>query len=207
MTEYYKQEMNNLQSDGKKKCYYRIHSKGRLTLNDFADQIAHPGSGLSKGSVIHVIESLIDNISNTLSKGYSVSIDGLGCFKATIALKESNDSSDATEKNAASLKINNIKFRASKELIKSSNNSCKLVRGGVHPLHRSPYTKEERLQIALNYLDNPSTPFMYLSDYARITGLSKTLASRELSQFAQDKSSGLLSSGEHNCKVYYKVRK
>lgn len=199
--------MNNLQSDGKKKCFYRIHSKGRLTLNDFADQIAYAGSGLSKGSVIHVIETLIANISNTLAKGYSVSIDGLGCFKATIALKESNNSSDATEKNAASLKINNIKFRASKELIRNSNNSCKLVPGGVLPLHRSPYTKEERLQIALIYLDNPANPFMYLRDYVRITGLSKTLASRELSQYAQDKSSGLLSSGEHNCKVYYKVGK
>ena len=62
------------------------------------------------------------------------------------------------------------------------------------------YTLEERIEIAKKYLKENLT--MHAGDYARITGLSKSTATRELRQLAMNPASGITSRGVRSQKDY-----
>ena len=65
------------------------------------------------------------------------------------------------------------------------------------------YTKEQRLQLALEYLDKNSA--MRIGDYVQLTGLSRTTATMELKAFRQDPASGIAFVGRGSQKVYVKA--
>jgi len=141
-----------------------------------------------------------------LGQGYSVTLDGIGTFKATIGLEEEKepDTLDGTEpkRNAQSLRLKGVNFRADKQLIKTASSNCKLKREGTARIHRSPYSKEERLALALKHLEEHGA--MKVSDYVNLTGLSQTAARMELKEFRQDPTSGIDFIGRGSAKVYVK---
>lgn len=55
MAEYIKQEMNDLDGSGKKRTFYRMKTYQRINMREFVSELAQPGSGLSEGSVLHVL--------------------------------------------------------------------------------------------------------------------------------------------------------
>ena len=111
---------------------------------------------------------------------------------------------DEPKHNATSLQVTGINYKANKELINETHSHCHLVRGGVRELCRSSYTKEERLQLVLDFLNDPTHPFLRLDDYVILTGLSKTVASKELVEFRENKEAGITTTGRGNNKVYLK---
>ena len=141
-----------------------------------------------------------------MGKGYSVSIDGLGTFRASLGLEKDKemDSFDEgeTKRNARSLRLTGINYRADKELIKNANHHCKLERAGEARLHHSPYSQEERLKMALQYLEIHGA--MRVVDYMNLTKLSRTKAAMELKGFGEDSSSGITFIGRGSAKVYVK---
>jgi len=143
-----------------------------------------------------------------MADGYSVSVDGLGIFKASIGVREDKEmdtiNGEESKHNATSLQVTGINYRADKHLISNTDSHCHLVRGGVRKLCRSPYTKEERLQLALDFLNDPAYPFMRLDDYATLTGLSKSVASKELIEFRENNETGITATGRGTSKVYIK---
>ena len=102
--------------------------------------------------------------------------------------------------NARSIEVNGINFRVDKRLVQETDQGCVLERGPVCRLRRSPYTLEERLRLALDYLKENGV--MRVMDYVRLTGLSRSTAARELKAFRQDPASGLTFSGRGTAKVY-----
>ena len=98
--------------------------------------------------------------------------------------------------------MNGVNFRVDKQLVKQIDRHCNLERGGVRHLHRSPYTKEERLALAQKYLDEH--PLMHISDYATLTGLSRTSATLELQAFRHDPATGICTCGSRQNSVYIK---
>ncbi len=208
MAKYIKQEMADIQGTGENKCFYRLQSSGNLSSKELIKRIAQPGSGLSEGTLAHVLQSLTDEMARAMADGYSVSVDGLGIFKASIGVREDKEmdtiDGDGPKHNATSLQVTGINYRANKELIRDTDLHCHLVRGGVRELCRSPYTKEERLQLAVDYLNDPTHPFMRLDDYVSLTGLSKPMASRELVEFRENTETGITSSGIGVSKLYVK---
>ena len=78
-----------------------------------------------------------------------------------------------------------------------------MERYGESRLRKSPYTKEQRLQLALNYLEKNGA--MRIADYMEMTGLSRTTATLELTEFRKDPESGITFIGRGSSKVY--VRK
>ena len=149
---------------------------------------------------------ITDTLAELLSEGYSVTIDGLGTFKATLGLEEDKvmDSFDteAPKLNARSLRLTGINYRADKNLIKEANRRCKLERAGESRLRQSPYTRDERLKLALEYIEEHGA--MRVMDYVELTGLSRTKATTELKEFRQDTSSGISFTGRGSYKVYVK---
>ena len=110
--------------------------------------------------------------------------------------------SDKPRRNARSLRLNGVNFLADKKLISNANSRCKLTRAGVSRLCRSSLTKEERLQKALAYLEENGA--MRVKQYMALTGLSHTVAARELCEFELDAASGITSMGRLAGKVYIK---
>ena len=208
MAKYIKQEMSDFQGTGENNCFYRLQTSGNLSPKELINRIAQSGSGLSEGTVSHVLQTLTHEMARAMADGYSVSVDGLGTFKASIGVREDKEmdtiDGDEPKHNATSLQVTGINYRADKELISDSHSHCHLTRGGVRELCRSLYTKEERLQSALDFLNDPTHPFMRLDDYVVLTGLSKTVASKELIEFRENTETGITTTGRGNNKVYLK---
>ena len=209
MAKYIKQEMNDLNGKGEGKVYYRLQTERNISFNEFTQQIEEHHGMMNRGLVKNVMTHVVDVMAKLLGDGYSVTIDGLGTFKATIGLEEDKVmdtfEGDETKRNARSLRLTGINFRADKELIKKSNSHCKLERAGESRLHRSPYTQEERLKLALQYLSKHGA--MRVAEYMDLTGLSRTMAAMELKAFRQDASSGITFIGRGSAKVYVKAMK
>ncbi|MBR5466856.1 MAG: DNA-binding protein, partial [Bacteroidaceae bacterium] len=91
---------------------------------------------------------------------------------------------------------------ADKKLIANVDRRCDLKRAGVSRLCRSPFTKEQRLQKALEYLQSHGA--IKVKHYMELTGLSHTVAAKELWEFEHDASSGITSIGRFAGKVYVK---
>ena len=207
MAKYIKQEMNDLSGKGEEKVYYRLQTERNISFNELTQQIEEHHGMMNRGLVKNVMTHVVDTMAELLGNGYSVTIDGLGTFKASIGLEEDKVmdtfEGDETKRNARSLRLTGINYRADKELIKKSNSHCKLERAGESRLHRSPYTQEERLQLALQYLSEHGA--MRVAEYMELTGLSRTKAAMELKEFRQDASSGITFIGRGSAKVYVKA--
>ena len=206
MAKYIKQEMPDLRQTGDQKVYYRLKTERNIDSKEFILSLHSTFSGMSEADITRVIIATAGHLGKLLGQGYSVTLDGIGTFKATIGLEEEKepDTLDGTEpkRNAQSLQLKGVNFRADKQLIKTASSNCKLKREGTARIHRSPYSKEERLALALKHLEEHGA--MKVSDYVNLTGLSQTAARMELKEFRQDPDSGIDFIGRGSAKVYVK---
>ena len=204
MAKYIKQELPDLRKTGEKKAYYRLKTARKIDFQQFIDYISSHNSGISRGEAFRVLMHATDTLAELLAEGYSVTIDDMGTFKATVGLvedKEMDSFEEGTPKlNARSLKIDGVSFQADKKLIVNVDKRCDLKRAGVSRLCRSPFTKEERLQKALEFLKTHGA--MKVKHYMELTGLSHTVAAKELREFEHDAESGITSIGRLAGKVY-----
>ena len=207
MAKYIKQEMTDLSGKGEEKVYYRLQTERNIDFKALAEYVGRHNGMMSKGLVINVMEHVVDAMAELLGEGHSVTIDRLGTFRASLGLAEEKEmdtfDGDGTKRNARSLRLTGINYRADKVLIREANRHCKLERAGESRLHHSPYTKEERLKLALQYLEEHGA--MRVAEYMELTGLSRTKATLELKEFRQDLSSGITFIGKGSAKVYVKA--
>ena len=206
MAKYIKQEMTDLSGKGEEKVYYRLQTERNIDFKALAEYVGRHNGMMSKGLVINVMEHVVDAMAELLGEGHSVTIDGLGTFRASLGLAEEKEmdtfDGDGTKRNARSLRLTGINYRADKVLIREANRHCKLERAGESRLHHSPYTKEERLKLALQYMEEHGA--MRVAEYMELTRLSRTKATLELKEFRQDASSGISFVGRGSAKVYVK---
>ncbi len=206
MAKYIKQEMTDLSGKGEEKVYYRLQSERNIDFEELAEHVGRHNGMMSRGLIVNVMEHVVDVMAELIGKGHSVTIDGLGTFKASIGLEKDKEmdtfDGDETKRNARSLRLTGINYRADKVLIREANRHCKLERAGEARLHNSPYSKEERLKLALQYLEEHGA--MRVVEYMKLTGLSRTKAAMELKEFRQDLSSGITFIGRGSAKVYVK---
>ena len=207
MAKYIKQEVPDMLKTGNQKVFYRLKTERNIDFDEFVSRMAHPGSGISRGEAIRILLTASETLAGLLAEGYSVSLDEWGTFKATIGLEEGKemDTIDGTDskRNARSLRVDGVDFQVDKRLVRNVDRQCKLERAGVARVRRSPYTKEERLQRAKDYLSEHG--FMQVKHYMDLTGLGHTTAANELRAFSDDLSTGITIMGRGSAKVY--VRK
>lgn len=204
MARYIKQELPDLHKTGEKKAYYRMKTERKIDFNQFVDLISSHNSGISRGEAFRVLMHASDTLAELLAQGYSVTIGEMGTFKATVGLvrdKEMDSFEEGTPKlNARSLRVDGVSFKADRRLILNVDKRCDLKRAWVSRLCRSPFSKEERLQRALEYLNAHGA--MKVKDYMELTRLSHTVAAKELREFENDTASGITSIGRLAGKVY-----
>lgn len=209
MAKFIQQEMSDLNNTGKRQTYYRMDVKRNINTKEFIQKMTFPGSAMDKGRVIQVITEMSERLSYLLAEGYSVTIDGLGTFTAAVGLDRWNQGEEMdtvdTKRTARSMTITGINFKADKQLVKDTACKCDLTKGGMRSLRHSPYTKEQRWQMAADYLSNPAHPLLRLNDYMQLTGVSRAVASRELREYYEQPDCPITISGSGTSKVY--VRK
>lgn len=204
---YIKKEIADLNNIGSTMVYYRMKRRETLELEDFIKR-CHRFNGMFPTSVLQgAIMIVCEQLADELSKGFNVKIDGLGTFHAKLGLNDYNpgrkmDSfEEGTRKlNAASLGVTGVGFRADKELVRAVAVKCKLERGGEDRLRKSKYTKEERIERAIQYLRKAG--FMHVKDYAALNGLSYTTAYRELNRGLVG-SATITSRGSKSARIYF----
>ena len=208
MAEYIKQEMNDPQGKGENKVYYRMRIYKNVGMDELVKQVARPGSGLSEGTVWHVLTTLTEKMASLMADGQSVTLDGLGTFKPALGVVPDKeiDTLDGKEpkRNARSIEVQDVNFKVDKQLVYAIDQRCYLRRGGVSRVRTSPYSEQERLALALQFID--ANQLLRVNDYMRLTGLGRTKATQELRQFCSDPQSGLDYTGYGSHKVYVRRR-
>lgn len=205
-TRYVMKEMPDLQDTGKTVTYPQMVMTGQTGTRQLAEYIAK-GTGFAKGITEGVICELSEAIAHEMGMGRSVKIEGLGVFTPSLALhvgkeREGTDE-NAQKRNAQSLHVGSVNFRADKRLIQETNNWCNLERAPWKPARSSrKYTPEQRLALAQAYLEE--NPYLSVQDYRRLTGLLQTSATTELRRWALQPDSGIDTSGRGSHRVYIK---
>lgn len=206
MAKYIKQEMVDLNGKGEVKAYYRMKTNRNIDFRELAMHVQQHHSIMNRGLVENVMSTVVDSLAELLGEGYSVTIDGLGTFKASLGLKRDKEmdtfDGEDSKRNARSLQLTGINFKVDKALVREANSYCKLEREGESRLHHSPFTREERLALAQEYLNQNGA--MKVKNYMELTGLSHTKAILELKQFRQDASTRITTIGRRSTLVYVK---
>ncbi len=215
MPYYYKREINDLNGTGKKAFRYEIRSEGNVTLRNLAYEVHKRYRALGEGEAEGIVATFLDAIKEALSEGRSVTLDDFGTFTLGIGLKNedtmvttSDDDAPGSEPNARSIGVKAVHFRASKRLVSDINSRCRhnLYRepGGTAHLHRTQLTREERIELAVAFINDHS--FMRLGDYAALVHISRAMASRDLQDFVRDPAVPITTDGVRSHKIYVAVR-
>ena len=207
MTKYIKKEIVDLNGDGSKtKAYYRMQTAGRMSFAEFAKQCSKANKLYPPNVIQGVIMAVSSELAYQLAQGKHVKIDGIGSFHAKLGIsrysdKEMDDFEEGTTKrNAMSLGVTGVGFRADKELVREVDSKCKLERGGESRIRKSKYTKEERIERAIDYLRRMGV--MHVRDYAALNDLSYAGAYKELKGNLVG-SATITSRGSKSAKVYF----
>lgn len=201
---YVMQEMEDLNGTGRTLLYPRMVVDRCTDTDELARRMAF-NTTFSEAEIAGMLHALAREMAEALARGESVKIKGVGTFTASLALKRGKEreeaGGDATRRNARSVEVGGVNYRADKTLVHRTNLLCDLERDPRQPrIARSPHSPEERLRLALAFLD--THPNLHVSDYARLTGLGRTTASIELRRLASDPASGLAPSGFGTHRVY-----
>ena len=203
MAKYIKKEMPDLNGKGKTGVYYRMATFRNIGSKEFLEKCGKHG-GMQQSVIMGALAVVSEELARFLADGYSVTVDGLGTFSTKLGVKETKEVDDfeknGQKRNAQSLEVSGIVYRADKKLVRQTNQNCTLERAGERRLARSKYTSDERLGMARDYL--AKNGFMHVYDYVKFTGLSYTTASRELRTLAEDPASGIVARGKKSAKLY-----
>ena len=203
MAQYIKKEMADMRRNGVNQVCYRLRSNGTVELEELARDCAR-GTTFAEGEIKGVVMTLLDGMVMNMTRGFSVHIDGLGTLTPKIGLRDDAEpevlDGEGRKRNAQSLHVTGVSFRADKALVRRLDSRCKLEKGSVSRIRKSEYTEEQRLEKARRFLQEHTV--MRLGDYYRLVGLSRTTASLELRKWAADPESGITSEGSYSAKVY-----
>ena len=206
MAKYIKQEFKSINNEGEASAYYRMETSRRVTMAEFIKEISTPGYGISEATAKQVLSQAATSLARLMAHGCAVTIDGIGTFKATVGVcgDKEQDAFVANEpqRNAQSIEVNGVHYRADKTLIKAVRSQCALERGKQSRIKRSPYTLEERINRAITYIEKHG--YMRTRDYAELNELSLSTATVELRKVRKEEASGIRAIGRGSSLIYVK---
>lgn len=199
---YIKKEIADLNGTGRTQAYYKMVTRA-MNHEQFIDVLCRDGS-LPRSTYKAVLTQIAEKLPGCLANGFSVKIDEVGLFTARLGVRKDMlpDAFEPgeTKRNASSIEVRGVSFKADPELIRKTRTKCVLSSGGVSRLKRPKTTLEERTAMARKFLEKYH--LMRVMDYVRLTGLSKTTASLELRKIADDPASGITFRGRGSQKFY-----
>lgn len=203
---YLMKEMPDMQKTGKKVTYPTWAYTHQRSTQELARRI-HQASTFTVGDIEGIIKQVAAEMVNMMADGNSVKIDGVGIFSPALTLikgkeRDENDE-EGRKRNARSIMVGKVNFRAEKQFIYDINERLRLERAPFKRVRSSnQYTKEERLEMLKQFLDE--NKFATVNDYALLVKLVKATATVELREWAQQEESGITYMGRGTHKVYVK---
>ncbi len=204
MASYEMQESNLPNKEGKRILFPRMRLRGQANLDEMTQKICE-ASSFTPGDVKGIVQALSEEIAREIADGKSVKIEGIGVFSPALGLREGAERETGEEgdprRNAASIHVKDIHFKADKNLLRQTDRQCALERSTWKFRKSSTkYTPEERLRLAKEYL--AAHQFLTVADYCQLTGLLRDAAARELRRWNADEASGIESKGSGTHKIY-----
>lgn len=203
MAEYYYQEMNDVHGDGVRRGYYRMRTYHQISTEDLLDFMERNGAHVNRGTSLLVLEELRAALVHFLAFGHSVHIDQLGSMRVSLGVAEDKEvegaEEDAGHRNARSVEVRSVTFRPDKGLCQEINQVARLERGRTRRPTPSPYSLEERAEKARQFIAEKG--MMRVGDYAALTGLSRTSATREINLLLSDPSNGFAKVGRGSHRI------
>lgn len=206
MAKYIKQEFTSIRGEGEASAFYRMETSRKVTMDEFVKEISIPGYGISEATAKQVLSQAATTLARLMANGCAVTIEGIGTFKATVGVCEGKEQDAFVEnepqRNAQSIEVKGVHYRADAKLIKSVRTQCTLERGEQSRIKRSPYTLEECLARAVQYIGERG--YMRTRDYAELNGLSHSAATVELRRVRKEEASGIKAIGRGSTLIYVK---
>ena len=209
MAKYKLQELNDLRDEGKRRVYPKMVTNRTLSRKEFVKMMQHYHRGISESTTEAVLTDVIDMLTDMLSMGYNVNLEGFGTFSLSLGFEDDKPTEMQTDDDLMKYRkvgVKNVNFNSSPEFVKAvkMETDCDLERemSGVKVIRKQLYSKEERIARALEVIEKNGV--LTLGDYASINNLSRTAASMELKEITADRTSpiGWMGSGSH--KVWVK---
>lgn len=169
-------------------------------------EIIEQRTSFTRGDVLGVLAELSAIVEEQIADGNSVKIDGLGVLRPVLGLVEKNKRSDWTDEanrltTGHNVRLKSVRFRPESTLLHKASQAMSLDRvSNLLGYEQPSSTIDERAAMARQYISEHG--FMRVADYAALTHLSRTTASRELCKLSADTTSGITSSGTRAGKVY-----
>ena len=206
MAKYIKQEFKSIHGEGEASAYYRMETSRRVTMAEFVKEISIPGYGISEATAVQVLSQAATSLARLMAHGCAVTIDGIGTFKATVGVCEDKEQDAFVEnepqRNAQSIEVNGVHYRADKALVKAVRSQCTLERGKQSCIKRSPYTLEKRISRAIAFIEEHG--YMRTRDYANLNEMSLSTATVELRKVRKEEASGIRAIGIGGSLMYVK---
>lgn len=194
--------------NGQRITYPKFALIDNASIKELAQRVGDV-SGFSAGDIEGVLLQTAIEMAHLMAEGRSVKIDGIGTFTPSLALCRDKEREEAEEgakhRNAQSICVGGVNFRADRTMIRNINERCRLERAPWKPQRSSKkFTPEQRLTLALKFLDEHA--FLTVRNYQRLTGLLQTAATKELKQWADLPESGIDIAGRGSHRVYVKKK-
>lgn len=189
---YHLQELPNLQEGGQKH-FPKLDTYTAFNNKKMVKRIALE-SGMQEGAVLAVLDALPKALKKILLEGHTCKIDGLGTFSLSLAYDDKEQ-----------VGINRMNLKVDQAFIKELREEAELIKtqSEVVPIAYSKGHMEEHLQQLIEWLQ--THPFITLQEYANLTGLSTSTASRELKVICSNSENGITTSGKATRKIWVKM--
>jgi predicted histone-like DNA-binding protein len=201
-------------TDGKKVLYPKMHTYNLQDYEALLKKMHSYAGAFSEGMIKGVFDTLILTMTSWMPEGHSIKIDGLGVFSLSLGFDTDTPSEHEyakSEKKAKNPKekyrhvcIKSINFKPDPQLLKAMNEQAEFTRleKVVKTPRKNPYTREERLAIAKEIIEQKGV--MTFTEYVNATGLCRSSASADLKQLTADPQSGIAEQGSRSYKVWVK---
>lgn len=204
--EYTFYEMPDVHGTGKRKVYPKPFHSGRLDTDFFMKEVAER-TAHAAGAIEALVGTMVETMDSYLELGHSVKVDGLGTFSIALGMKDREEAEEVKENgeryDTEGVYIKGINFLPDPRWLERLRHKTDLRKvGAVQKLHTVKSSREERLRMAHEYLDEHV--MLRIRDYISLTGLRRTAARDELHSFADDPASGIRKMGRGNQLVFVK---
>ena len=209
MAKYKLQELNDMRDEGKRRVYPKMVTNRTLSRKEFVKMMQNYHRGISESTTEAVLTDVVDMLTDMLSMGYNVNLEGFGTFSLSLGFEDDKPTEMQTDDDMMKYRkvgVKNVNFNSSPEFVKAvkMETDCDLERemSGVKVIRKQLYSREERIARALEVIEKNGV--LTLGDYASINNLSRTSASLELKEITADRTSPIGSMGSGSHKVWVK---
>ena len=128
---YVMQEAVDLNNEGKTLRYPRMVMEQCCETDELARWVAS-GTTYGEGEVRGILSEVARWMALTMAQGRSVRLEGLGLFTPALGLRRGKEREEADgstgRRNASSIRVSRIHFRADRELVRATDRHCVLER-------------------------------------------------------------------------------